>query len=231
MDDLARTFGFLFGTFVILLGLMPFMLLGLAIPYAILHVRDSRGVERDPQLGLKTVMYFFFSLCILLVLTGITIIAVDTVRETKQGMGAQPRPAVVGMPPPPARPGPDVWFNSTKRNAAALMFAGFSFGLLQFVLIKTMTNDRRWPLPRRVFGGWRLAFSGLVVLTALTWLSFLFFQEAMQPDALKDPFAVLVVWGPAALVDLVLLRVRSQRSSLAEVLARERIPRAEVIEE
>jgi hypothetical protein len=230
MDDFLRTFGFLFGAFAVLLAVMPFLLLGLAIPYAILHARDARGVERDPQLGLKTVMYFFYSVCILLVLTGVTIIAVDTVRETKQaGFGVQPRPGVVGMPPP-QRPSPDVWFNGTKRTGAALMFAGFSFGLLQFILIKTMTNDRRWPLPRRVFGGWRLAVAGIVVLSALTHLSIVFFQENLQPDALKDPFAVLVVWGPAALVDLVLLRVRSQRSSLAEVLARERIPRAEVVD-
>ena len=79
-DDIFRNIGLLAGLFVYVALLAPFVLLGLAIPYAILHARDSRGVERDPHLGLKTAMYFFYSLSILIVLTGLTIIAVDMVQ-------------------------------------------------------------------------------------------------------------------------------------------------------
>ena len=75
MDDLMRGFGLFSGLAfsALLFGLLPFFLLGLAIPYAILHSRDSRGLERDPQLGLKTALYFFYSVSILMVLTGLSI--------------------------------------------------------------------------------------------------------------------------------------------------------------
>ena len=120
------------------------------------------------------------------------------------------------------------WFNEAKRNGAGLIFAGIVFGLIQFVLLQTMTNDRRWPLPRRVFSGWRLAISGLVVLTTFSALVVNLFQENMKLDSLKNWLAILSVWTPAALVDLILLRYRSRRYAVDDEHLRERTPRREV---
>src|SRR5713226_907560 len=92
MDDLMRGFGLFSGlALTALFGLVPFLLLGLAIPYAILHSRDSRSVERDPQLGLKTALYFFYSVSIFLFLVGLSVVAVDTLSDLQlfgaPGMG------------------------------------------------------------------------------------------------------------------------------------------------
>src|SRR6516162_3438017 len=55
---------------------LPFVLLALAIPYAVLYLRDSRNEEHDPEIGLKATAYFMFSLSILLVLSGLTVIVI-----------------------------------------------------------------------------------------------------------------------------------------------------------
>jgi hypothetical protein len=180
---------------------LPPLLLGLAIPYAVLHYRDGRGGERDPQLGLKTALYFFLSVSVLILLVGMSIIAVDSLSDLQLfGAGRG------GL----ARSNPRS-FSEPKRVGAALMFAGFTFGLLQFVIIHMATNNRRWPLVRRVFGGWRLAITGMVVMTMFTLLVIMLFQESVRPEDIQDFFAILFVWTPAWLIDLVLLRTRSQQ--------------------
>ena len=218
-DDLFFHGGALFSGLAIssLLALLP-LLLGLAIPYAILHYRDSRGVERDPQLGLKTALYFFYSVCVLLFLVGLSILVVDSLREM-QLFG--PR-AGGGFGRPPSS-----GFTPFKRSGAAFMFAGFSFGLVQFVLIHMATNNRKWPLVRRVFGGWRMAIAGMVVLTMFTILVQTLFQENVQPDTIQDVFAILFVWTPAWLVDLILLRTRSQQYHVEDEPIPERFARRE----
>jgi hypothetical protein len=218
-DDIFHNVGFLAGLgLVYFVVLSPFVLLGLAIPYAILHSRDSRGLERDPHLGIKTALYFFYSLSILVVLTGLTIIAVDMVQE-RQGL--------FGMPGQARAPQSTQWFNDAKRFGTGLIFAGVVFGLIQFVLLQTMTNDRRWPLPRRVFTGWRLAISGLVVLITFSALVVNLFQENVELKSLKNWLAILSVWTPAALVDLILLRYRSRRYAVDDEQFRERMRQRE----
>jgi hypothetical protein len=182
------------------------LLLGLAIPYAILHYRDSRAAERDPQIGLKAALYFFLSVSVFIFLLGASIVAVDTVDEMQ----------LLG----PVRGGglgrPMGGFSPMKRSGAAFMFTGFTFGLVQFVLIHMTTNNRRFPLVRRIFGGWRLAVEGMVVLTWFTILVQTLFQQNMPVDEVQDAFAVLFVWSPAWLVDLILLRTRSQQHPLED---------------
>ena len=214
MDDMFRGLGMGVGLLASAFLLVPFVLLGLAIPYAVLHSRDSRSLERDPQLGIKTALYFFYSVCILLILSGATVIVVDMVQDQQWG-------APAGGFAPVRRSGE--WFNPAKRNGTALIFAGLTFGLLQFVLIHMATNDRRWPLVRRVFTGWRMAISGLVVLITFTLLVVNLFEVDVRIDSLKNFLAILCVWGPAWLVDLILLRYRSHRSVLEEERMQERL--------
>jgi hypothetical protein len=178
------------------------LLLGLAIPYAILHYRDGRSAERDPQIGLKAALYFFLSVSVFIFLLGASILVVETLNEM-QLFG----PVGGGG----FRGGPKAGFNVMKRSAAGFMFTGFTFGLVQFVIIHMMTNNRKFPLVRRVFGGWRLAVSGMVVLTWFAILVQMLFQENVQFDEAQDAFAVLFVWTPAWLIDLILLRTRSQQ--------------------
>src|SRR5205085_1642989 len=78
-------------------SLLPFILPGLAIPYAVLRARDSRE-HPDSQLGLKVGLYYFLSVGILQLLSGLTVISVDLLtREDARGVrderGRQIRPA------------------------------------------------------------------------------------------------------------------------------------------
>jgi hypothetical protein len=215
IEDLFFRGGSFLGPTVTALLALP-LLLGLAIPYAILHYRDSRGPERDPQLGLKTALYFFFSVSVLVFLLGASIIGVETLNEL-QLFG----PVGGGGGVARARAG----FGPAKRLGAALMFAGFTFGLVQFVLIHMATNNRKFPLVRRVFGGWRMVIAGMVMLTSFILLVQLLFQENVQPNAIQDAFAVLCVWTPAWLIDLILLRTRSQQYPVEEEPIPERFGR------
>src|SRR5437667_6516883 len=60
------------------LVVLPFVLLGLAIPYAVLRTRDSRE-QPDSQLGLKTGLHYFLSVGILQFLIGLSIISWDLI--------------------------------------------------------------------------------------------------------------------------------------------------------
>src|SRR5262249_37244416 len=162
-DFFFRGGGALFSGLAIssLFALLP-LLLGLAIPYAVLPYRDSRSVERDPQLGLKPPLYFSSSVSVLLFLSRFTLLSVAALLELQLFGTGGGGGGVFGRP----RGG----FTPLQRIGSAFMFAGFSFGLVQFVLIHMATNNRKWPLVRRVFGGWRMAVAGMVVLTMFTVL-------------------------------------------------------------
>src|SRR3954462_12446166 len=75
---------------VILLGLMPVVLGGLAVAYLALRVRDARADPPDPQLGLKAACYSFLTAGILLALTGVSISVIDLLGEAMDGKQGQP---------------------------------------------------------------------------------------------------------------------------------------------
>ena len=187
-----ESFAFLSG-FMIALALLPVALLGLAIPYAVLYVKDRRNEDHDSEIGLKSALYFMLSLSILLILTGLTILVVDFLLEDKRAQVPTPRPSGE--------------FSPVQRNAFALMVSGFAIGLFHLVVILGFTNDRRYPATRRVFVGWRLAICSLVVLIAFTVLVVQVFQKDVRWDDLKPVFGTLLVWGPAWLIHLLLMRL------------------------
>jgi hypothetical protein len=188
------------------MSLIPFALLGLAIPYAVLKMRDARAEEHDPEIGLKSALYYIFSLSILLILLGLTILVVDALKDTgsKATTRAVRRPGDFDpSPPPPAKKE----FNQAQRTGAAFMVSGFAVSVFHLVLIFGFTNDRAFPAAKRVFVGWRFAICALTVLVAFTVLVWQVFQEDVKFDDLKEVLGVLLVWAPAWLVHLVLMRV------------------------
>lgn len=235
-NDLFFSGALLAGFFVYLL-LAPFLLLALAIPYAILRMRDAPNEFHDPQIGLKAALYFFMSAAVIVFLNGLTIIAVDVLTERKlpPAMIPTPVPAPVfpgqvqpGGMPNVARPAPPAkgssWITPARRTGAALVVAGLVLAAAHLLLIKTTTNDARWPATRRQFTGWRFAIHGLVVMIAFIAMVVILFQEDFGDfETLKSLFGILLVWVPSWVVHYFLLR----RYTRQPYLIREPVTEAE----
>jgi hypothetical protein len=187
-----RDLELLTGQALLLLVLLP-ALLALAIPYAVLALRDSRSVVRDPQVGWKAVLYFTFSLCILMALFAVTLLVIEQLTNLSSA------PRFVGGP----------GLSQQQRTAFASLTSAILIGLVHLFLIHSASNPRRFPAARRIFLGCRLAVHSLVVLGAFTVLVYLFYQPTVDTDALKTPLGVLLVWVPSWLCHLLLLRVAS----------------------
>jgi hypothetical protein len=174
-------------------------LLSLAVPYAVLYLRDSRNEEHDPEIGLKAVAYMMFSLSILLILSGLTVIVITWVLD---------------QTPDASYP---FDFSQQVRIAAAMMVSGLAIGLFHFVVILGFTNDRRFPATKRVFVSWRLAIHSIVVMIAFTVLVVEVFQERTSWKDLKPMFGILLVWGPSWLIHLLLMRFYGGTASLPRI--------------
>ena len=204
-----RTFGLLtlFSVYGIAIG--PLLLLGLAIPYVVLKLQGSQDVEQDSQVGLKCGLYFIYSLSILLALLGLTIIVADLVAERHNFDGPRFDPDF-GRPP---MVWDDPWPTEAQRMGGAFLLAGLLSTLIHFLLIRGMTNDDRHPATCRVFVGWRLAICSLVVFLTATMLIVVCFQKNFgEKELRKTLLMILVVWVPAWMVHLALLRAYPARS-------------------
>ncbi|MBI1917270.1 MAG: hypothetical protein HYS12_21430 [Planctomycetes bacterium] len=167
---------------------LPFLLLGLAIPYAVLRARDSRE-QPDSQLGLKAALHYFLSVGILQFLTGLSFICwyLITIEDRV------------------ARQGND---ENTLRTGAALAAVGAAFAFLHLILL-VGTDDDRKPIVRRTFTGWRFAIHGLVVLFSVTaWLVTIIQKDAHWKDV-KPYFAIFLVWFPSWMIHVFLLWKRA----------------------
>jgi hypothetical protein len=185
-----------------LLALLPFLLLGLAIPYAILRIRELQSRETDPQLGLKAALHFFFSLGILITLTGLTVLIVNFIVEVDPlWSGSTPKTFF----------NPEPFPNSIQRAAMGLIVAGLFFTGIHFLFIIALTRDQGRSATRRVFLGWRFAIHGIVVMVAVTLLTIVLFQRSSDPivQMRKQLIGVLFVWVPSWLAHFVLLRASS----------------------
>jgi len=170
------------------ISFFPFVLLGLAIPYAVLRVRDSQE-QPDSQLGLKTALHYFLSVGILQFLAGLSLIVVDLItREDRRGGGDNE--------------------GDTLRIGAALAAVGAAFAFLHLILL-VGTNDDHKPIVRRTFTGWRFAIHGLVVLSSGTaWVVTIVQKNSLWRDV-KPYVAILLVWFPSWLIHLILLWKRA----------------------
>jgi hypothetical protein len=202
-----RDLELLTGQVLLLLVLLP-ALLALAIPYAVLALRDSRSVVRDPQVGWKAVLFFTFSLAILMALFAVTLLVLDFLTNSPS-TSRTPATAPAGFPPSPRRSPSPLLLSGQQRTAFAILTSAVLVGLVHLFLILFGSNSRRFPAARRVFVGSRLAVHSLVVLGAFTVLVYLLFRPSVDMDSLKIPFAILIVWVPSWLCHLVLLRAAS----------------------
>jgi hypothetical protein len=195
---------------LVVLSFLPVLLIGLAIAYLSLRIRDSRADPPDPELGIKAGYYFFLTAGIFLALTGLTISVTDLLDDAFGGKQAQQAPPFNPQgrfgPPPPARPD-DPFDSMSQRVAWPLVISGVLFALVGLLLVKTGTNDAQFPSVRRTFVGLRMAVSGLNVMVGVTLLIELVFQKAL-PN--MRPFAVAVgliaVWLPTTLVHIFLMK-------------------------
>jgi uncharacterized membrane protein len=173
---------------------IPVLLLSLAVPYAILRLRDNRSRTPDPQLGFKVAMHYFFSVAILLILFGLTAVVVDLVASDGD---------------PRFDPNPEPFPTEVQRAGFGMILSGAVFAVIHFFcLLTTATNPFTSPV-RRTFLGCRLAVHGLIVMTAVTALLIGFFlRDSGGGNHLRRViFGVLMVWTPSWMVHLVLLRL------------------------
>lgn len=201
--------GFAFGS-TFLLSVIPFVLLSLAIPYAVLRLRNEEPA--DSQLGTKIGLQFFFSVAVMILLVGLTVMAVDLVNQ-EEDWGAKPllakgRPVGVGA-------AEKEWFNTAQRTGLGMVVSGLMLALFHLLVAKIMTNKVQARQVRRIFVGWRFAIQGMVLMFSVTALV----VTVMQRDPflgenirmIKTLAAVLGVWFPFWLVHLLLLQVYSRR--------------------
>jgi hypothetical protein len=177
-----------------------FQFLGLRVKNASLP-----SEERDPQLGRKFALGVFLHVAVMLLLTGLTISAVDIATEMTTNLGGNTTPTSAfrgpGMPPPTtstttSKP----FFNTQQRTAAGLMLSGVLHGVLFFMLLTFGTNARKYPAAGRAFVVNRLLVAGLILMSVTTsFCLFLFSEGDMKVDSFGPILGLAVVWGPTAL--------------------------------
>jgi hypothetical protein len=182
---LEALFAGIAAVWAVILGVV---LLSFAIPYAVLRIRDIRSERPDPQIGMKAAMYFFFSIGIMLFLTGLTVLVVDLIVS-------------------PDRRG-QTGLTENQRTSLALMVSGVLFAIIHLVLVKAATNDRN-PAARRIFAGWRMAIHGMTVISLVTALLVIYFQKDFGGEGTlrtrKTLWGMILIWVPSWVLHLVLV--------------------------
>lgn len=213
--------GFYAAAFVV-----PIVVLGFAVAYISLRIRDSRSEMPDPELGIKSAYHAFMTTGILLILIGLTISATDFLNEAFDDKQNR-QPNFVGQqgpfgpqgkfaPQPQFRPQPqpvseDPFDRLSQRVAWPLVISGTLFALMSLLLIVAGTNDKHFPAVKRTFGGLRLMVEGLCVMAGMTLTIELLFQKDLSD---LRPFSIAValigVWLPAAAIQVFLLKTHGK---------------------
>lgn len=162
--------------------------------------------ERDPHLGRKFALGVFLHVAVMLLLTGLTVSAVDIAGEMTSNLGGKNTTPTTawggppGMRPPPAPATTRPFFNTQQRTAAGLMLSGALHGVLFFMLLTFGTNARKFPAVGRAFVVNRLLVAGLILMSVTTSFCLMLFAEGdMRMESFGPILGLAVVWGPTAL--------------------------------
>jgi hypothetical protein len=189
-------------TSVLVIYIVPAFLPAIPFIYIALRVRDLRGDNPDPQLGIKTVYHFFATVGILLVLSGINLIIMDML----DGVFDDKAPAQNQPFQPAQPPDDDEFFNSVKRTGMGMIISGSVFAAIFFLLVASKTNDRSFPNAGRAFAGLLLAISGTTVVTSATLFMITILQKEPEKSIFEWTTSAFLVWFPTMLVQVVRLR-------------------------
>lgn len=194
------------GFMLIVVTALPSILMLVALVYVALRVRDAKAEHPDPDLGLKTAYWLLYTIGIIIVHFGFTILFSHWMQElelTGPKMGGPMRGGFGGMPF--ANPN-DSW-SPASRTGWALVLAGSLIALAFYLIGVLGTRDREWPYVRRVFTGSRIAVAGLVVIIAFTFLFVMQFQKDIPPGGIYETaLASLAVWLPSLAIHVFLFR-------------------------
>jgi hypothetical protein len=193
------------------------------LQYLALRIRNTRATPPDPQIGRKFIFCHFMHLAILLLLVGLTVSSLDwsehffePMVEAQQAKKEVERARERGedaLPPPNipanllAKP-PREWFNERQRLAAGLVASGLLHISLFWSFLRFATNARQFPSVGRSFVGLRLVSCGLILMTLTTIaLIGLFHKGETDYSDVSVMAGLVVVWGPAAIIHLIVLMV------------------------
>jgi hypothetical protein len=158
-----------FGLTYLIAGVLWF----LPVAYLILRWRAYKENQpKDPQLGFKTVLYYFKSLGYQVLLAGAAVLIAGLM------LGDE---AVEEM----------------LRLGAALVLGGGVVYVSHAVILLRRTNTNAFPGAARLYNGFNMALVALVGMAALIAFFVILFSEAMGRSAVKTVLAVLLVYCPA----------------------------------
>lgn len=185
--------GMMGGSAALIAALALFIPLAVGLPIMIVQSRQTSAEDQDNQVALKCVLYFIYSLGILMFLFGLTILALDFIVAGKWFSDAQERVMT---------------FSSLHRNAAALMLSGFVFYFFHLVLIMGHTNNYKQPYAGKFWVSWRLVVHSLVILAVTTAIIFEIMTkiDVTEEKHLRPYLAILVVWLPSWLIHLAVAK-------------------------
>ncbi len=206
-------------TLTVISAVLPiFFIMGAAI-YIILRVRDARGSLQDPQLGVKFALHLLITIAAIIAINGTATIFGDllSMAADEQPFGY---PAGQGMGFGRTSTAQSTEFPSEiARMGFGMLVAGIVMAGAEVWLLYTRTNERKWPMTRRIFAGSRLLIHGLVV-TALLTLSFMvafssvesasMFTQSLMFTALGH----LAVWTAALAIDFTLLQIFTKQANI-----------------
>lgn len=206
MDPLAGALfagiGFLV---IIMMTALPSILMLVALVYVALRVRDAKAEHPDPELGLKTAYWLLYTIGILILHFGLTLLFshwLGMLELTGPKFGGR----AGGFGPAPFNVANDTW-SPASRAGWSLVLAGGLIALAFYLIGALGTRDREWPYVRRIFTGSRIAVAGLIVTFAFTFLFVLQFQKDLPPGGLYETaLASLAVWLPSLAIHVFLFR-------------------------
>lgn len=177
---------------------VAFVFLSTVLPYALLRYRPGTS-GHDHQLGLKVVLHLFKSMSIVILLVGLTLIAMDVLSTD-------------------GHPTLGKWGQGMSVASAGLM-------LIYILCLFFGTNNRHANSVARLYAGWRFLLCNIVVMVSLVSITVLYFDDLPTKPALKEEWltwrksfwAVLIVWTPAWLVHLVWVWLLSRPAKTSSI--------------